>query len=57
MGRIAHGMQVALALILLAALLWTSARVTAAGLANVSSTTTLTSVESPSMTISVLEAQ
>jgi hypothetical protein len=56
-ARIAHGMQVALALILLAALLWTAARVTAAGLANVSSTTTLTSVESPSMTISVQEAQ
>ena len=56
-ARIAHGTQVALALILLAALLWAAARVTAADLANVSSTTTLTPAESQSMTISVQEAQ
>lgn len=54
-ARIAHGMQVAFALILLAALLWTAARVAASNLANISSTT-LTPVES-SMTISVQEAQ
>ena len=53
-ARIAHGMQVALALILLAALLWTTARVATSDLAKVSSTT-LTPVES-SMTISVQEA-
>jgi hypothetical protein len=56
-ARIAHGTQVALALILLAALLWAAARVTAADVANVSSTTTLTPAESQSMTISVQEAQ
>ena len=56
-ARIAHGTQVALALILLAALLWAAARVTATDLANVSSTTTLTPAESQSMTISVQEAQ
>jgi hypothetical protein len=56
-ARIAHGTQVALALILLAALLWTAARVTAADLANVSSTTTVPPAESQSMTISVQEAQ
>jgi hypothetical protein len=56
-ARIAHGTQVALALILLAVLLWAAARVTAADLANVSSTTTLTPAESQSMTISVQEAQ
>jgi hypothetical protein len=55
-ARIAHGIQVALALILLAALLWTAARVAAARL-TVSSTTTLTPTESPSMTISVQGAQ
>jgi hypothetical protein len=56
-ARIAHAMQIALALILLAALLWTAARVTPTDLAKVSSTTTLTPAKSPSMTISTQEAQ
>jgi hypothetical protein len=56
-ARIAHGTQVALALILLAALLWAAARVTADDLANVSSTRTLTPAQSQSTTMSVQEAQ
>jgi hypothetical protein len=56
-ARIAHGTQVALALILLAALLWAAARVTADDLANVSSTTTLAPAQSQSTTMSVQEAQ
>jgi hypothetical protein len=56
-ARIVHGMQVALALILLAALLWRAAGVMAADLANVSSATTLTAAESRSINIKVQEAQ
>ena len=55
-ARIAHGTQVALALILLAAPVGSCAG-SAADLANVGSTTTITSAESQSMTISVQEAQ